>query len=174
MTHIRDAVPADVPRLAEIHVVSWQAAYRGVLSDAFLDGLTPSSRLAWWKSRLARVPTRWAVLVTLDGGTVTGFVSIGHCQDDDRRSSTAGEVYAMYVDPRYWGRGFGRDLLLGAEDRFRAEAYTDTSLWVLRDNQRARRFYELGGWQQGSRHKRMVIGLDAVTTVRYVRDLDPG
>jgi len=172
MTHIRDAQPADAARLAEIHTVAWQAAYRGVLSDAYLNGLTGTARLDWWASRLARVPPRWAVLVTEKDGEVTGFVTIGHCNDSDRRAFEAGELYAMYVDPRYWGLGFGRTLLLGAEERFRVDAYTGASLWVLRDNQRARRFYELGAWQFNHAEKRMVIGSEAVTAVRYLRDLD--
>ncbi|MDH5614925.1 MAG: GNAT family N-acetyltransferase, partial [Acidimicrobiia bacterium] len=100
-----------------------------------------------------------------------GFVTIGHCDDDDRRVPEAGELYAMYVEPDHWDGGFGRCLLLGAEDRFRASGYENASLWVLRDNQRARRFYEIGGWRTDGAQKRMVIGSDAVTAVRYVRDL---
>jgi GNAT superfamily N-acetyltransferase len=157
--------------LAEIQAVSWQAAYGGLVSGAFLDGLDATERLDWWIARLARIPPRWAVLVAEDEGRLTGFVTIGHCDDDDRRIPEAGELYAMYVDPDHWGVGFGRDLLLGAEDRFRAAAYTDASLWVLQDNQRARRFYEMGGWRGDGLEKRMIIGSDAVSAVRYLRDL---
>lgn len=172
MTHSRDARPTDAARLAEIQAVSWQAAYRGLLSDDFLDGLTATTRLEWWKSRLARIPPRWAVLVTEDQGSVTGFVTIGHCDDDDRRVPDAGELYAMYVDPARWGVGFGRELLLGAEDRFRIDGYADASLWVLADNQPARRFYEYRGWRVDGAEKRMIIGSDAVTAVRYLRNLE--
>lgn len=172
MALIRDAVPADAARLAEIHAVSWRSAYRGLLSDEFLDGLDATTRLDWWNSRLARIPPRWAVLVAEDeGGVIVGFVTIGHCDDDDRRLPEAGELYAMYVEPDLWGDGFGRTLLAGAEARFRVDAYRDASLWVLRDNQRARRFYELGGWHSDDAEQRMVIGSDAVTAVRYLRDL---
>ena len=171
MTWVRDARPADAARLAEIHAVAWQTVYRGVLADAYLDGLTPTARLDWWNSRLARVPARWAVLVSEDEKELTGFVTIGHCQDDDRSEPDAGELYAMYVDPGRWDRGIGRSLLLAAEDRFRTDAYANASLWVLRDNQRARRFYELGGWETDGAHKRMIIGSDGVTAVRYLREL---
>lgn len=170
--HLRDARPADAVRLAEIHAVSWQAAYRDLLSAAFLDGLTPTTRLEWWTARLARVPPRWAILVVeKDDGDVTGFATIGHCDDDDRRDPEAGELFAMYVDPAFWGRGFGRHLLLGTEARFRKEAYRRASLWVLKGNLRARRFYELSGWRGDGADKRMVIGTDAVGACRYVRDL---
>lgn len=170
--HLRDARPADAVRLAEIHAVSWQAAYRDLLSAAFLDGLTPTTRLEWWTSRLVRVPPRWAILVVEeDDGDVTGFATIGHCEDDDRRVPEAGELFAMYVDPAFWGRGFGRKLLLGAEARFRQAAFSTASLWVLEGNLRAQRFYEVGGWFSDGTLKRMVIGAEAVTACRYLRDL---
>jgi GNAT superfamily N-acetyltransferase len=169
--HLRDARPADAARLAEIHAVSWQTAYRGVLSDAFLDGLTSTSRLDWWTARLARVPPRWAILVVEDDSDVTGFATLGHCEDDDRRVAEAGELFAMYVDPADWGRGYGRKLLLGGEARFRQTAFSNASLWVLEGNLRARRFYEVGGWFSDGTLKRMVIGAEAVTACRYLRDL---
>ena len=169
---IRDARPADAVRLAAIHAVSWQAAYRGVLSDAFLDGLTPTTRLDWWKSRLARVPPRWAVLVVEGRRGVVGFATTGHCRDEDRRFEDAGELYAMYVEPDSWNLGYGRDLLEGAEDRLRADGYRTATLWVLRDNLRGRRFYETGSWQVDGAEQRLIIGSDAVTAVRYVRELE--
>jgi ribosomal protein S18 acetylase RimI-like enzyme len=169
MITIRDARPGDAVRLAEIHALSWQTAYRGLLSDEFLDTLGPTSRLDFWTARLARVPPRWAVLVSQVEEEVTGFVTIGHCQDDDRNKPGSGELYAMYLVPEYWGRGHGRKLLLAAEVRFGEYDYADASLWVLRDNRRARRFYELGRWTVDGAEQRMVIGADAVVAVRYVR-----
>ena len=168
--HVRDARPADAVRLAEIEASSWQSAYRGVLSDAFLDGLTPTSRLDWWTARLARVPPRWAILVVEHQDRVAGFVTMGHCDDDDRRVPDAGELFAMYVDPADWGRGCGRKLLVDAEARFRRAAYRNASLWVLEGNLRARRFYRAGGWYPDGALKRMVIGAEAVTASRYMRD----
>ncbi len=79
----------------------------------------------------------------------------------------------MYVDPERWGRGLGRDLLLAAEDRFLADEYHDASLWVLRENLRARHFYERGGWFVDGAEQRMVIGTQAMMAVRYLRAL-PG
>jgi ribosomal protein S18 acetylase RimI-like enzyme len=172
VAYIRDARPTDAERLAEIHVFSWKAAYRGVLSDAFLEGLAATTRLDWWESRLARVPPRWAILVAEETGRVSGFVTTGHCDDADRRQPGAGELQAMYVDPGRWGHGLGRDLLLAAEERFRVDAYHDASLWVLRDNVRARRFYERGGWSVDGADRRMIIGSEAVGAVRYLRVLN--
>jgi GNAT superfamily N-acetyltransferase len=173
MVMIRDARPADAARLSEIHATSWQSAYRGLLSDHFLDHLGPSCRLDFWESRLARVPPRWAVLVSESRDhIVTGFVTIGPCRDDDRTEPENGELYAMYLMPECWGLGHGRLLLLAAESRFLEYQYRDAGLWVLRDNERARRFYERGGWAFDGARQRMVIGGDAVAAVRYVKVLN--
>ena len=40
---IRPARLEDVPEITVFHVRSWQAAYRGLLPQAYLDGLTPVS-----------------------------------------------------------------------------------------------------------------------------------
>jgi hypothetical protein len=49
---IRPAVLADAPRIAEVHVRSWQAGYRGLLPQHLLDGLDPVARLARWEAIL--------------------------------------------------------------------------------------------------------------------------
>lgn len=169
MVRIRAAVGGDAVRLAEILAISWRAAYRGVLSDGFLDGLTPTSRLGWWQQRLARVPPRWSVLVAETPDAVVGFATTGQCSDPDRAES--GELFALYLDPACWGDGVGSQLLEGAEAVMRTAGYRDAILWVLADNERARSFYEHRGWVTNGRTKRMIIGAEAVTAVRYGKTL---
>jgi len=41
---LRPAEPADAMGVARVHVRSWQAAYRGLLPDAYLDGLRAEDR----------------------------------------------------------------------------------------------------------------------------------
>jgi RimJ/RimL family protein N-acetyltransferase len=45
------------------------------------------------------------------------------------------------------------------------------TLWVLRDNERARRFYERAGWSFDGTEKEDVVAGATVTEVRYRRDL---
>jgi hypothetical protein len=49
---IRAAVAADVAAIAQVHVRTWQSAYRGHIPDAYLDGLDPSKRAAVWSAAL--------------------------------------------------------------------------------------------------------------------------
>ena len=49
---LRRAEPADVERLAAVHVRCWQETYRGMLSDGFLDSRVPADRLPLWRHLL--------------------------------------------------------------------------------------------------------------------------
>ncbi len=77
----------------------------------------------------------------------------------------------MYVDPEAWGAGLGRALIVEAERRL-AERHPVATLWVLRGNTRARRFYEAGGWRPDGteRRDRRVWGA-AVDEVSYRKKL---
>ena len=70
---IRDALAADVDRLGLVHVRAWQAAYRGVMPDAYPDGLEVGDRVAMW-ARFLEVPqpARRLLVVTVDD-RVVGF-----------------------------------------------------------------------------------------------------
>lgn len=169
MATVRPARLEDAAALAGVHVRSWQAAYRGVLTDDFLDGLSVPDRAEWWTGRLARVPPRWAVLVVERDGEPVGFVTTG--TTDDRIEPSWGELYALYVEPAYWRRGFGAMLLAAAEQTLRANAFVDALLWVLNDNIGAKRFYEKSGWRHDGAAKRMIIGPSGVAAVRYTKGL---
>jgi GNAT superfamily N-acetyltransferase len=66
-------------------------------------------------------------------------------------SSEIGLIYLLYVLPEYWGRGVGTALMRAAIDELRDLGMRDAALWVLRDNQPARRFYESLGWHRDGR-----------------------
>ena len=61
-------------------------------------------------------------------------------------------MYAIYVDPAAWSTGAGRALMEHAEAELIA-SYDEATLWVLDDNPRARRFYELAGWETDGERK---------------------
>lgn len=59
--------------------------------------------------------------------------------------TTAGELYALYVEPSLTGSGIGRTLLEAVYARARADGLDQMPLWVLTDNFGARPFYERAG-----------------------------
>ncbi|MBI2701042.1 MAG: GNAT family N-acetyltransferase [Mycobacterium sp.] len=168
MTEVRDAVPADASQVADVHVRSWRSAYRGLIDQDYLDSLTPES----WTHRYQfgrmglRVPT---TLVAVADGTICGFASVGLCRDDDLADH--GELVAIYVDPRYVNTGVGRLLVGAARERLADRGFAAATLWVLRDNDRARRFYERDGWHPDGARRTRSYGGRPTEEVRYRRTL---
>jgi ribosomal protein S18 acetylase RimI-like enzyme len=173
-TVIRAARVADAWQIAMVQVRSWQGAYRGLLPQAYLDGLDPAQRVGRWERSLAEAEDRRdGVLVADARGTVLGFVAYSPSRDGDADPARVGEIDAIYLLPSAWGKGVGR-LLMGAALAGLAEARFDwATLWVLDSNVRARRFYEAGGWLADEARKIDDSRGFPIAQVRYKRSLAP-
>ena len=147
---MRQATLPDAPRLAEIHVASWQAAYRGIVPDSALDRLSVERGREAWERRLADDTDE--TLVFDRDGRVRGFVCCGASRDEDADEGT-GEIYAIYVDPEEWGRGYGSALAEAAMASLRQNRCAEVTLWVLQDNERAKGFYEAMGFEPDGAEK---------------------
>jgi ribosomal protein S18 acetylase RimI-like enzyme len=139
---IRPATLEDATAIARVHVASWQSTYRGMLPDEFLASLSETGYAERWKRVIGDGSSK--VYVAEDGGEVVGFASGGR----ERAGETGytGELYAIYVIDAAQRRGFGRELVRATVAGLRELGLDDMIIWVLRDNQPARSFYErLGG-----------------------------
>lgn len=67
----------DVDELGEVHVPAWQAAYRGVTPDGYLDGLEPGDRAAMWARFLETPPPDQRLHVVAVDDRVVGFACFG-------------------------------------------------------------------------------------------------
>jgi GNAT superfamily N-acetyltransferase len=142
---IRDATVDDADAVALVHVHGWQWGYRGLLPDAYLDGLSADRRAEQWRSWLLEPGgTRTRVAHAEDGGCV-GFAVAGPSRDPGVDDDT-GEVYAIYIEEGFAGTGLGTALLRGAVAWLEERGFARATLWVLEGNARARRFYEREGW----------------------------
>jgi ribosomal protein S18 acetylase RimI-like enzyme len=169
---VRPARMEDVPEIAFAHVRSWQAAYRGMLPQSYLDSLDPAQRVDRWERMLSATDwSRGGILVADAGEYLPGFVSYGPARDDDVDSQCVGEIYAIYLMPAAWGKGIGKQLIVAALERLGEAGFDLVILWVLDSNVRARRFYEAGGWLADGAARRDEGPGFAMTEVRYGRPL---
>jgi ribosomal protein S18 acetylase RimI-like enzyme len=166
---IRAAGPEDAEEVERLRVAGWQAAYRGILPDDYLnrmrvDGERRRRHMA--EQATAQRPAIVVESVAVQGGAIVGWVAGGRCRDADRPGPGQGEVYAIYVLPEWWGRGAGR-LLMGHAVRALTDAgYRDITLWVLEANEQARRFYAAAGFRPDGARQELDLG-GPVTEVRY-------
>lgn len=141
---IRPATTDDMAALARVNLDSWRAAYRGMMPEAGLASLTLAEFETVWAENMAAAG-RINLVAELDRGVV-GFVSFGPSRDDEADPQGVGEIIGLYVDPAYWGKKLGKALCDKAIASLKAGGFAEVTLWVLRDNARARRFYELAGF----------------------------
>ena len=174
---VRLARATDAEQVAAVHVASWQWAYAGLLPAEELAGLSVAERADRWRATLGGTGTgrtdRGATFVADLDGQVVGFVAVGPGRDDVGGQSV-GELYAIYLDRNVSGTGTGRRLHDAGVGWLALQGWTRALLWVLRDNTRARRFYELRGWRADGVTKTVprpdLVDLDEV---RYERTLVP-
>jgi ribosomal protein S18 acetylase RimI-like enzyme len=165
--HVRTARPSDAAAMGALVVRAWQAAYRGLMPDDYLDGLTAAERTDQWTRVLADelVPPRAVFVAADDDGRVVGFVAVG--DEMDVPDATRGQVYALNVDSDQWGRGVGRALLAAGCGHLRGVGFASAVLWVHRDNARACRFYRASGWRaDGTERRADALGV-VVPEARY-------
>ena len=164
---IRPARKGDADEVARVHVHSWQAAYRGLLPEAYLDALRPEDRASHYRFEDPD-PDTPLTLVALEGSAITGFATIGPYADEPDET---GELYGLYVDPPFWGTGVGRSLIATARDRLRDRECSRAVLWVLAGNERAERFYRIDGWSSDRIHRQAEVWGIGVEELRYSRGL---
>jgi GNAT superfamily N-acetyltransferase len=140
---LRPITPADATVIASLHTASWRAAYRGILSDAYLDGPIDGDRHATWQTRLHATTSRAFGYVALVAGTPQGFVYA--FPDADRTHGTL--IDNLHVLPAARGAGLGRRLLEAIAAAVPTHALSPgLHLHVFEANHAARAFYRrMGG-----------------------------
>ena len=132
-----------------------------------LSTISEDDDAARWERWLGDLPQRAGALVAVSKGDVLGFSSHGPVRDDPE----LGELFTIYVLPSAWGGGIGRALMRETLVQLRSHGFAEAVLWVLEDNPRTRRFYELAGWHvDGESTELEWLGL-SVREVRYRIDL---
>jgi ribosomal protein S18 acetylase RimI-like enzyme len=153
---VRTARPEDAADLARIYIESWRDTYAAVISHALLASMSVKSHTARWQTAIKNAErTSGAVLVAEDAryGAI-GLCSLGLARDGG--AGFEGEIYTLYVDPAFLGRGAGRALLAGAFDAFKARRLRSCLIWAHARNN-ACFFYEaMGGRRVATRTTRLM------------------
>jgi len=150
---VRRAGPLDAEAIGRLQVRGWRWAYRDLLPGAGFARLPEATMAQRWRSLLDRAGPEDRTWVAERGGAVAGFCHTGRCRDADAQPGWF-EVHAIYLDDEsLTGRGIGRALLQHALDDMRSRGAATVTLWVLRDNARARRFYEAAGFRADGAEK---------------------
>lgn len=169
-TTIRVAAVEDAPAMGEIHVRAWRAAYRGIMPGDYLDELRAEDRSDLWRRVIEAGRPAARRVVIESSGEVVGFAAYG-VERGTIGDPAVGELYAINIDPENWRKGFGRVMLRHVTTELSDLGFSAAVLWVVSENARARRFYELAGWQPDGTERVDTLQGVTVNEVRYVRTL---
>ena len=135
---IRKATLDDVKNISRIHALSWKSAYKEIVPQAYLDEL----REEFWVPAFTAWITDNVLTAQLifENDSSVGCVAYGKARD--KALPNWGEIVSIYLLPEYYDKGYGRMLLESALLELKQSGYQNIYLWVLKENQRARKFYE--------------------------------
>jgi ribosomal protein S18 acetylase RimI-like enzyme len=151
---IRPATPADAETIAALHVACWAETYTPLAPAEILAEYTLETRLAQWRETLGGGGPQQpppSVFLALRDGAAIGFSASGAQQSAILgERGYAGEFQAIYLLKEAQRHGAGRRLMRVMAQALRERGIEWGSLWVLRHNFTARKFYEkLGGRKIG-------------------------
>lgn len=157
---LRLARPADAVPLARIYVEAWRDTYAAILPHRLLVSMSVEIHAA----RLERAIHKGALLMAeAPRHGALGLAGFGAARDSGLGFD--GEIYTLYVDPDFLGRGVGRALLHGAFAALQARNYLSCVIWSHAQNN-ACFFYEaMGGARVAER--RGVLGGQEVGEVAF-------
>jgi ribosomal protein S18 acetylase RimI-like enzyme len=165
---LRAAKIEDADAIAALHVEAWRWAYRDLLPEVLLAGLSEERRATMWRNAIGE--GKGHIVVAADGEALVGFVAAGP-ERDGPGGADVGEIYALYLRQDAAGTGLGRALIDGAIEALAHRGARAVVLWVLEGNTRARRFYERVGFRADGETKIESRDDGDLHELRYALDL---
>lgn len=149
-THISLLGPADAPEVADLHLQIWQQAYAPIFGADKLQQLPAAVFRNVWQERLKE--GGYQCLGVFREKQLAGFCGWGE------HSNAEAEIYHFYLHPECWGLGIAEKTMDHLLTVISSAGYSEVVLWTLKENGRARRFYQkwdftpTGAAQQRSRY----------------------
>lgn len=166
-----------------IHALGWRDTYREALPAGYMAREITDDR--WVEVFRRNYETRNGVrgLLLYRGDTpvsclnyckarTTNFNVGDICTFDNAGYGDWGEIASFYTHPAERGRGYGGMLFEEALRRLKMEGYQNAFVFILRENEGARRFYESHGFTWDGTHAEIPFPPDTVCVdLRYVKAL---
>ncbi|MCU7725429.1 GNAT family N-acetyltransferase [Actinoplanes sp. KI2] len=163
---LRTGNDVDLLPVGALHFRSRGAAYAHILSPETLATPSAAALAEWWTERWKWERETHRLTVAEDFDRIIGFSYVGPSETEG-----AAELYAIHVDPAVVGTGVGRLLMVNALTQLAEIGEERAVLWVLAANERARRFYDRGGWSPDGETRVAPISGESVPQLRYSRPL---
>lgn len=157
---VRRARASDAPAIAAVFNAAVRQGWRflGALAD---EPMFPED--AWPELVAEHAPPNVLLVAADEGGQVVGYCAV-HPED--------GEMYLLFVDPGWAGRGVGRRLLGAGHDALRAAGCTHAFLFAHEQNTRALAVYAAAGYHPDGSVRESEFRDTRLRELRLVATLD--
>ena len=163
-----------------LHALGWRAAFRdSAPADYMAREITDSRWVPVFRQNYEEGVYHGLLLYS--GDTPLCCATYGPARVDTAAGDTIcnfsspdlaawGELVSLYGHPDYWERGYGSIVMEEVLRRLKQAGYPGCFLYVLRENARARRFYEKHGFAWDGHSLEVTLPPDAVLTdLRYCK-----
>lgn len=166
-----------------IHALGWRDTYPGYVPQDYLDSqITDDRWVSVFRENYERQNGCHGLLLYRDSVPVacinycrarTANYNPGDaCKFDNAAYADWGEIASFYTHPDERGRGYGGLLFEEALRRLKAEGFRNAFVFVLRENEGARRFYSRHGFHWDGTCQDIPFPPNAVCVdLRYIRQL---
>lgn len=163
-----------------LHALGWRSAYHGYIPDSFLSANVTDGRwIPVFQQNYAE--GIYHGLLAYHGDMPLCCATYGPARVDHAAGDTIcsfsspdlanwGELVSLYTHPHCWGQGYGSVVMKEILKRMQAAGYPGCFLYVLRENDRARRFYEKHGFTWDGHSLEVALPPDTtLTDLRYCK-----
>jgi ribosomal protein S18 acetylase RimI-like enzyme len=135
---LRRATLADASLIGRLHADSWRLAYRGALSDEYLDKDVDHDQLLLWRERLESPPPNQNAFLLVEDTRLVGFA----CVYVNHHPEFGSYLNNLHVAGDRLRHGYGTRLMAAVRECcMRLSPTSALYLYVLESNERARAFY---------------------------------
>ena len=165
-----------------LHALGWRAAYRdSIPADYMSREITDSRWVPVFRQNCEEGV--YHGLLLYNGDVPLCCATYGPARVDRSAGDTIcsfsspdlacwGELISLYGHPDFWGQGYGSLVMGEVLRRLKETGYPGCFLYVLRENGRARRFYEMQGFAWDGHSLEIALTPDTVLTdLRYCKML---
>jgi ribosomal protein S18 acetylase RimI-like enzyme len=147
-----------------IHSSSWKTAYKGIVPQEYLDKLKNDFWVPAFEKWISD-NTIISKLVYADNEAI-GCIAYGKSRDISLPDW--GEIVSIYALPKYFGRGFGKALLVNAINDLHHKGFENIYLWVLEENLQAQKFYGKNGFSKSEDKLPYEISGEKLIHLRFI------
>lgn len=147
--------------VSTVYAESWREAYRGIVPADYLEELSDDN----WVNYLEEYMDNNIIVIEED--EIVGAAAFGPSRDESLKAW--GEVYSIYIRPKYFRHGYGTYLMKYILGEFEREGVKDIFIWVLEDNIRSQNFYVKNGFRYSGEVMETNIGGKEINMTKFIK-----